>query len=135
MKDLTQFILERKVSYSEDEKTIIDIIDRITNDHHYGKFIDVNNLPEKLDKDIFYEWSGLLHVSPYHILKDDSFCEFYVKKYFAKVLAKAHIKRNPTTLDEIWDKYKEDFLNEYHDKLKEREKDRKESPDYYRYDV
>ena len=129
MKDLTQFIFEKKSSYSEEEKLIMDIIDVQRKDVHYGKFIDVNNLPDKLDRDIFYDWTLVVGCCTRKILKDDSFCEFTVKKYFAKVLAKAHIKRNPTTLDDIWEKYKDDFLNEYHNIAKEREELFKKHPD------
>ena len=132
MKKLIEYIVEKKLS--DNEKYINDCINLYTENHHYSKFIDVNNLPEKINEDILNDLAGIMNLLSYHILKDDSLYEFIVKKYFGKILAKAHIKRTEENLHEIWTKYNDDFIKMFQDALKEREENHKKYPDYYKND-
>ena len=132
MKKIIEYIVEKK--RTDDEQYIVDCINLYTKDAHYSKFIDVNNLPEKLNEDILYDLSNVVKMLSYHILTNDALCEFVVKTYFGKILAKAHVKRTEENLQEIWTKYNDDFTKMYQDALKEREENHKKYPDYYKND-
>ena len=132
MKRIEEYIVEKKLS--DDEQYIVDCINMHTTDVHYPKWLDVNNLPEKLEKDNLDDLFNVMKMMSYHILKTNSLCEFVVKKYFGKILAKAHIKRTEENLQQIWTKYNDDFTKMYQDALKEREENHKKYPEYYKND-
>ena len=121
MKKLIEYIVEKKLS--DNEKYINDCINLYTENH-----------PENINEDILNDLAGIMNLLSYHILKDDSLYEFIVKKYFGKILAKAHIKRTEENLHEIWTKYNDDFIKMFQDALKEREENHKKYPDYYKND-
>lgn len=132
MKDLKEYIVEKKAT--EDEKWILGCINVNLADTNFSKFLDPNNLPEKMNEDIMDSLGLIIRNLEYHMLKDDNLCEFTVKSYFNVVLKKAKIRKNETTLEDIWNKYKDDFIKLYHEKLEEREEYRKKWPDYYKND-
>ena len=134
MKDIKEYLLnETRQSY--DEETIADAVKNVfsgvrvpkeyVNDYISGK-------ADKVERSLLFDINAICNNLSYKMLKNEDLYEVIVKCLFKELFRKAHIKSDDDVLSQIWNRYKDQWLERFKECLDERERWMKKCPEYYK---